>query len=629
MWGLFPRDQVSTFCSPEPACGTYGCRSGPVEGKNGARRTPVPREVEIILDDARPGCERIRRFARPRAIVEANAPGDVAGALEVLERERRAAGHVAGYFSYELGYVLEPKLNRLLPQMRDVPLLWFGIFDDCEVLEGDAARCFLDARMQGRNYAGPLAHEWDRDAYAAHFNRVHALIAAGDIYQTNLSLRSRFATVGDPMALYLRLRENSGAAHGAFIDDGERHILSLSPELFFSIARDGEIVARPMKGTAPRDADPAKDNALRAHLATSEKDRAENLMIVDLLRNDLGRIAQMGSVSVSELFKIETYPTLHTMVSTLRAKLRAPVSVGNIARALFPCGSVTGAPKIRAMEVIRDLEESPRGVYCGAIGTFSPDGAADFNVAIRTLTLSNGRGELGIGGAVVHDSRAIAEYNECLLKSRYYETVRKPLELIETLRHSPDEGFVRLNFHLDRMEKSSAAFGIPFDRESAILALEQTVSGEADASRVRLTVDELGVFVCTRANFAAPSPVIWKYVISSVPVSSADLLLRHKTNWRTFYETEAARFAHCDEVLFLNERGALTEGSRTNIFVRKNGNLLTPPLDEGVLDGCLRRALIECGQCVEAVLCPRDLQDAEAVFLGNSLRGLIEAVRAG
>ena len=585
-------------------------------------------EAEIILDDARPGHARVRRFIRPLGIITANAPGEVSGALEALERAHGSGHYVAGYFSYELGYVLEPRLCDLLPSDRKVPLLWFGVFEDCETFEGDAARRFLEAKVTGRCYAGPLTHEWSREDYSSLFKRTHDLIAAGDIYQANLSFRSRFAVMGDPLALYLKLRERSAAAHGAFIDDGERHILSLSPELFFSISRGGEIAARPMKGTAPRDADAAKDNALRAHLSASDKDRAENLMIVDLLRNDLGRIAQVGSVSVSELFKVETYPTLHTMVSTIRARLREHLSVSDIVRALFPCGSVTGTPKIRAMEIIRELEESPRGIYCGAIGVFAPDGSADFNVAIRTLTVANGRGELGIGGAVVHDSRASSEYDECLLKARYYEASRKPLQLIETLRYSPVDGLVRRDLHLARMERSAAAFGIAFDRMAAIATLEKTVEGTSANLRVRLTLDEAGTFACTQTTLA-PQDAGWTYAISSRPIASSDILLRHKTNWREFYETETALHPDCDEVLFVNEHGALTEGSRTNIFLRKGATLMTPRLEDGVLNGCLRRELMDSGQCVEATLYLRDLATADAVFLGNSLRGLIEAAPVG
>lgn len=585
------------------------------------------REPEIILDDARPGRERVRHFIRARDVVTAHLPDDVPGALVRMEDARRSGQHVAGYFSYELGYVLESKLQDLLPLQRDVPLLWFGIFDNCEMWLGDDARRFLETRISGRSYAGPLLHEWDRENYGERFERAHNLIAAGDIYQVNLSFRSRFAALGDPMALYLRLRQQSAAAHGAFIDDGARCILSLSPELFFSISSSGEIVARPMKGTAPRDADLTKDNALRSHLAASEKDRAENLMIVDLLRNDLGRIARRGSVSVGEVFKIETYPTFYTMVSTVRAHLREQVSIGEIVGALFPCGSVTGAPKIRAMQIIRELEDSPRGVYCGAIGAFAPEGSADFNVAIRTLTLThNDTGELGVGGAVVHDSGLSQEYDECLVKARYYTATRKPLQLIETLRYSPPDGFVRRDLHLARMERSAKPFGIPFDHLAATKALQNCVEGTTSDLRIRLVLDESGAFTCSGATLAAQSSAPWTYAISSMPVPSSDLLLRHKTSWRERYEAEAARYAHCDEVLFINEQGVLTEGSRTNIFLQKGGKLQTPQLGDGVLNGCLRRELIETGQCIEATLLPSDLLTADAVFLGNSLRGLIPAV---
>ncbi len=585
------------------------------------------RAVEIWLDDARPGRERLRRFSAPAAIIRADQPEDVSAALASLESARREGRHVAGYFSYELGYVFEPRLKPLLPAARDVPLLWFGVFDTCEVFEGEAVRDALAARIHGRAYAGLLAREWSGESYRAQFDSVHALIEAGDIYQANLSFRAHFAAAGDPVALYTALRERSGAAHCAFIDDGERQILSLSPELFFSISTDGKITARPMKGTAPRGQTPADDVAARAALQASQKDRAENLMIVDLLRNDLGRVAQTGSVLVGELFAIETFPTLHQMVSDVGARLRPGVTVGDIACALFPCGSVTGTPKIRAMEVIRECEESPRGVYCGAIGHFAPDGTAQFNVAIRTLTIAHERGELGIGGAIVHDSSAQAEYDECLLKARYYEAGRKPLELIETMRFSPREGFARLDLHLARMERSAAVFGLRFDRSAAMVALETAARGATASLRMRLSLGEGGAFACTVGVMADAPPSAWRYAISPIQTQSGDVLLRHKTNWRETYETELARVSPgCDEILFTNERRHLTEGGRSNIFIRRNGKLLTPLLSEGLLDGCLRRALIDEGTCEEVLLRPADLATAEEVFLGNSLRGLIVAI---
>ena len=260
-----------------------------------------------------------------------------------------------------------------------------------------------------------------------------------------------------------------------------------------------------MKGTAAREADPAADARAREGLAASAKDRAENLMIVDLLRNDLGRVAEIGSVDVADLFAVETYPTLHQMVSTVTAKLKPGTGVNEIVRALFPCGSVTGAPKICAMEVIAELEESPRGVYCGAIGHFAPDGSARFNVSIRTLTITDARGELGIGGAVVQDSVADGEYAECLLKARFFEAPRRPLELIETLRFSPEIGFLRRDLHLARMARSADAFAIAFDETIATRALDEAVTGAQTDLRVRLALAESGEFSCNRRVAAAES----------------------------------------------------------------------------------------------------------------------------
>lgn len=555
----------------------------------------------VILDDAAPG--RMLRFTGNCGVIRADKPQEVTDALALMEEERSRGRFVAGYFSYELGLLLEPKFNSLLPPDRDVPLLWFGVFESREpfVLEPTA-----------RAYAGPLRHEWDKGGYHARFERVRRYIRDGDIYQANLSFRSRFAFAGDPRALYAKLRARSNAAYGAYIDDGERQILSLSPELFFDLSADGRITAKPMKGTIARGTDPVSDAAARAALAASEKDRAENLMIVDLLRNDLGRIAGLGSVSVENLFAVETYPTLHTMVSTVHARMRQGTDIAQLLHAIFPCGSVTGAPKIRAMEIIRELEASPRGLYCGAIGVFAPDGSARFNVAIRTLTIRGNRGELGIGGAVVQDSTSRSEFEECLLKARYYESARRPLELIETLRS--DGG--RLERHLARMARSAAYFGIPFDRARFVLPRLD------EPSRLRIVLDESGALACTAAPLDK-SPARWTYAVSPNRVRSDDVLARHKTNWRD----HLAPLAGVDETVFLNERGEVAEGSRSTVFLARDGTLLTPPLSAGVLDGVLRRELIEQGRCREAVLTPRDLESGQ-VWLGNSLRGLILAVPA-
>jgi para-aminobenzoate synthetase/4-amino-4-deoxychorismate lyase len=559
----------------------------------------------VILDD---GSRRI--FSAPLAIIRADTAAQVPAALAAIETALRQGRYVVGWLGYELGYALEPRLAGFPAAP---PLLQLGVFH----APGEEA-----LPVTGRAYAGPLQPEWDQAAYASRFARVKDYIAAGDIYQANLSFRARFSFLGEPRALYEQLRGQSGAAHCAYVDTNAEeegsHILSLSPELFFDLSADGRITARPMKGTYPRNGDDAME---RAALAASAKDRAENLMIVDLIRNDLSRIAEKGSVEVHDLFKVETYPTLHTMVSTVTARKRQDAGIADILRALFPCGSITGAPKIRAMEILRELETSARGAYCGAVGYFAPDGSARFNVAIRTLTVWDDHGVLGIGGGVVQDSRMESEYAECLLKARFFEGARKPLELIETLRWQ--DGFIRLASHLARMRQSAGALGMRFDDVAARKTLANAVAGKAGPQRVRLTLDEQGIHDAM-AHILPDTPAHWTYAISPERVDSNDMLLRHKTVWRELYESEVKRLG-TDEVIFRNERGELTEGARSNIFIARDGILLTPPLSAGLLNGCLRAELIAKGEAREAVLTPEDL--AGEIYFGNSLRGLIPAKR--
>jgi para-aminobenzoate synthetase/4-amino-4-deoxychorismate lyase len=555
----------------------------------------------VILEDG-PSARRVYRH--PRTILSARSTAEVPAVLAAIDAALQEGRHVAGWLGYELGYALEPRLQSLMPDAG--PLLHLGVFDSP----------FDDApQPSGRAYAGPLQWGWDEAAYGQRFRKVKAYIAAGDIYQANLSFRAPFAFAGDPLALYEALRSKSGAGHCAYVDDGTRQLLSLSPELFFAQTQDGVLTARPMKGTAPRDSD---DEAARQRLAASEKDRAENLMIVDLIRNDLGRIAETGTVEVRDLFQVETYPTLHAMVSTVSARKRSSAGAADILKALFPCGSITGAPKIRAMEILRELETSRRGAYCGAIGYFVP-GEARFNVAIRTLTVTGETGELGIGGGVVQDSQEALEYAECRLKARFFESARRPLELIETLRF--ENGFVREDRHLTRMAASARLFGLPFDRAKAEQALARAVEKTAGPLRVRLSLDETGSCKAVSAPLP-PNPGHWTWHLSLERTQSKDLLLRHKTNWRDLYDREAAQ-AGTDEVLFRNERGEITEGARSNVFVRRGAVLLTPPLECGVLNGCLRAELIEQKLAREERLTPEDLKGD--VFLGNSLRGLIPA----
>lgn len=357
------------------------------------------------------------QFDRPIKVIEAWAADDVPAAMLAIDQARADGLWLAGYASYELGYALEPRLTPLLPEGRRLPLLRFGVYEgggEAPDLPRDAARTKQVVGL------GALKPRWVSTRYRKAFDQVHEAIGAGDIYQANLTFPITCDTYGDPVDLYAALAARQPVRHGALVlQDGLPDILSRSPELFFRTTPEGRIETRPMKGTQPRSDTPEQDRANRDFLISDEKNNAENLMIVDLLRNDISRVAQPGSVHVPELFRVESYATVHQMVSTVAANLADGVTLSGILTALFPCGSITGAPKIRAMEILRDLEPEPRDIYCGTIGWAAPNGAASFNVAIRTLMVENDEATLNVGGGVVWDSTADAEYEEALWKTRF------------------------------------------------------------------------------------------------------------------------------------------------------------------------------------------------------------------
>ncbi|EEX09974.1 aminodeoxychorismate synthase, component I [Ruegeria lacuscaerulensis ITI-1157] len=349
-------------------------------------------------------------FDRPAQVIRADRAEQVPQALAALDDARAQGGWLAGYASYELGYALEPKLAARLPATRRLPLLCFGVFDGPSVQDLPSGAAGLTA-FQPR---------WSEARYAEAFRAVHDAIGAGDIYQANLTFPIDLETEGDSAALYAALTAGQPVGHGALVQqDGLPDLLSRSPELFFRTDAEGMIETRPMKGTQPRSADLAEDARRRDFLSSDEKNRAENLMIVDLLRNDISRVALPGTVQVPELFKVETYATVHQMVSLVQARLQVGAGLSDILTALFPCGSITGAPKIRAMEILSDLEPWPRDIYCGTIGWAAPDGRSEFNVAIRTLMVEGNRATLNVGGGVVWDSTAASEYEEALWKARF------------------------------------------------------------------------------------------------------------------------------------------------------------------------------------------------------------------
>jgi para-aminobenzoate synthetase/4-amino-4-deoxychorismate lyase len=588
--------------------------AGGAEGKRGV--TIDLSAPFILLDDARAG-GRALLYRSPVEIVEAREAEAVRPALERLREAGRGGLHAAGFMAYEAGYALEPKLRRLSGAGDEQPLLWFGLFERAEELS-DVAAALPEPASAWAPPARPLIERADYEAAVA---RVKAHIAAGDIYQANLSFAAEVAFEGDPLALYAGLRRRSAAGHGGIVHTGDHLLLSLSPELFFTL-ESGRITTRPMKGTAERAQTLDEDAQTSRELAADPKQRAENLMIVDLLRNDLSRVSKPGTVEVPELFAIETYPTVHQMTSTVTSELADGLDAVAVLEALFPCGSITGAPKIRAMEIIAGEEKRARGVYTGSIGRIAPDGSASFNVAIRTLAIRRGenRAAIGLGSGIVADSRAADEWRECLAKGAFVNDPDRSFDLIETMRFDPHEGIAELERHLNRMKDSAAALGFTFDRHGARNELQAATFHLREAKKVRLLLSRSGaVSIEVRPLPEEPDDVV-EVAVVPLGVPPGDFRLRHKTSDRAFYD-DPRREAGTFEILFQDPDGFLTEGSFTSLFVERDGLLVTPPLSRGLLPGVLRGQLIESGEAVEGDLRAADL--ADGFYIGNAVRGLL------
>ena len=446
-------------------------------------------------------------------------------------------------------------------------------------------------------------------------------IRAGDVYQINLTFPMSGDYDGSAENLYAAFRHRQKGRYGGIVSlDSGPEIISLSPELFFR-KEDRNMSMRPMKGTRPRADTIEADETLREDMRGEPKSQAENLMIVDLLRNDLSRVSETGSVQVPELFALETYPTLHQMTSRVTSRLKPETEFADIFKSLFPCGSVTGAPKIRAMEIIDELEDSPRGAYCGGLGYIDPDGEACFNVAIRTLILSEGKLRYNVGSGLVLDSKAEDEYAECLLKADVLKT--QPTKLIETFHSGASPK--RLEAHKLRLKKAAKALSYPFDEASFATSL-LPLKIVKTAQRVRLTLDSNGIFNLTHSDYVDIKAL--KFSISKYALSPKVQATSHKISHRHFYDVERERvkaLTGADEVVFLNEKNELCEGSFTSLFIEKDGQLFTPPLSAGLLPGILRAEFLETRQALEKTITVDDLNSADKIYLGNSLRGLILA----
>lgn len=553
--------------------------------------------------------EQTRSFSDPAAIVSAQTIEEVLPALEQVATHVREGCYAAGYVAYEAAPAFDAALVAHAPA--DLPLVWFGIY---------TAPPKSDARTAADYSVGTWEPRVNEEDYRLAVQGIREYIAAGDTYQVNYTFPMDAPFEGDAAAWFQELCAAQQADHCAYLQLGAQTILSASPELFFR--RDGDrITTRPMKGTCPRglwpDADAKNVDALKA----SDKERAENIMIVDMHRNDLGRIAETGTVEVDSLFDVERYRTLWQMTSTVSAETQAKLP--DVFAALFPSASVTGAPKVRTMEIIRELEPEPRGVYCGSIGWCGPDGAAEFNVAIRTVTIDHyeGRARYNVGSGITWDSTPEGEYAECVTKTEFLLQPQPHFELLESILY--DGNLFLLNEHLARLRASAEYFGIPLNIRNLEAQLNSTVFPAGRRLKVRVLVDQDGTYRITRELSKPSKPV--RVAIAQHPVHTSNPFLYHKTTHREVYDKARASRSDCDDVILLNERGEVTESTTANVVVEMEGVMITPPVESGLLAGTFREHLLSERKVVEEVIHHEDLRHAEAVYLINSVRKWIDA----
>jgi para-aminobenzoate synthetase / 4-amino-4-deoxychorismate lyase len=572
-------------------------------------------------------------FVDPVEILEIFSPEKVPSLVQKIERLLHKGFFAAGFFGYECGYCFE-QIASLSPSQG--PCAHFGIYappivfnhltgkwesGNLELLDEPLREGIADSRCT----VSDITLQMNEEDYSEKIDRIKSYIRAGDTYQINFTTKYRFEVDGSTLDLFNELKRKQPVSYAAYLKSGNRSILSLSPELFFRI-EDDTITTKPMKGTVRRGKTNEEDQRLIQWLGNDPKNRSENVMIVDLLRNDIGRIADSGTVAVRDLFTIEKYDTLFQMTTKVEGRIRKSVTLFDLVRSIFPCGSVTGAPKIRSMQIIHELEQERRGVYTGAIGFFSPDRQAVFNVAIRTLVIDGKSGQMGVGSGIVYDSTPEDEYRECKLKADFLISPHKKIELLESLLWK--DGYPFLEQHISRLQESATYFDFPCDTEaihSQLLAYSQHFPN-GSRWKIRLTLNISGN-VSVESNEIVEDNAIRSVTIAKTRTNSNDRFLFHKTTNRDLYEkayreAEENGFADC---IFLNERDEITEGSRNNIFVMKNDVLFTPPVECGLLNGIYRKHIIATQpNVVVKILRPSDFYAADAIYICNAVRGMRE-----
>jgi para-aminobenzoate synthetase/4-amino-4-deoxychorismate lyase len=599
-------------------------------------------DVCVFLDTARPSAEQRYSFVfvKPSQILTCASAEQFPAFLETLD-EMSKENWLAGYVSYEAAYGLEQRFSPFIKNaVKKKDLAWFGVFGAPYIFDHFTGTWNIDLTPALDKSIKPpgkpairLRNATTPEAYSAAINKIRRFIAAGDVYQVNFTYDLSVASSLHAWDLYKHLRNYQPVPFGAFIKTGSATVASFSPELFF-MKQERRIITRPMKGTARRGRNNSEDALLARALATDPKNRSENVMIVDLLRNDLGKICKTGTVATTKQFDVERHPTVLQMTSTVEGVLDKDATLSTIFRALFPCGSVTGAPKIRAMEIIRDLEKGDRGVYCGAIGYSSPQGRAVFSVPIRTLQKKKGAFHwcYRVGSGIVGDSRAKEEWRECGDKCRFLTGSSPDFKLFESILFD-GRAFLYGNDHKKRLLDAAKYFGFHLrgtlwdattkDILAALIKINHP-------QKVRVVLDKSGKLIWDGEPVVAQEKINIVHVARKA-IDTDTPFLFHKTTFRPWYDNAmtAIRNGDCFDVLHFNKKGQLTEGARSNVFLKIKDELFTPPVECGLLPGVLRGRLLKNGKCKERVLKISDIKKADAVYCGNSVRGLVEVTVAG
>lgn len=571
---------------------------------------------DLVLRDSEGG--QWLQFREPRRILQTSELQEVMPLLEEVAARAQVDGlYAAGFVSYEAAAGFDSAL--VANDAGSFPLIWFGLYPEPEVMQIGREDAGEDSEiLDWRPSISPAT-------YRAAIRYIKEHIAAGRTYQVNYSMRLKARFDGDPWAYFLQLVRAHEPPYGAYADTGRYAICCASPELFFRL-EGSQLSARPMKGTAPRGLTWTDDRAQGEWLHNSEKNRAENVMIVDMIRNDMGRVAQFGSVAVPQLFTVEKYPTLWQMTSTVTARTQQPLPV--VMQALFPCASITGAPKRSTMQIIADLEPEPRRIYTGSIGYLAPDGKAQFNVAIRTVLVDRQRkrAEYGVGGGVIWDSTEDGEWEECATKARILTAKQPAFRLLETMLWTQEEGYLLLSKHLERLARSADYFDYAVDIDDICESLQEAARGfTAEAYRLRLLVARDGSVTLQTAP-TTPETETQRVCLAPRPVDSGDPFLYHKTTNRGVYDAMRAACPGFDDVILWNERGEITESCLANVVVELDGERVTPPVSSGLLSGTYRAWLLERGTVRERVVMREELARCTGLWLVNSVRGEMAAV---